>query len=160
MHLLHQNPPVVLQPRRCPIGAISSILQTHPGPPLRVITGSGFKNIQRPSNVPSAQSGSHVLTTSDLICEHIPMNDPSFAQSVAKRSPVSMTGNGMKACTVARRSSFAEANWVRAVCGAVVAALHEQTLWEGISGVKPAESASNLCLMRRLQSDSGCSRSR
>jgi len=73
-----------------------------------VIIGSGFRNIQRPSNVPSAQSGSHVPITFDLIYERIPMNDRSFAQSVAKRSPVSMTGNGMKAYTAARRSSFAE----------------------------------------------------
>ena len=160
MHLLHRDHLGVLQPLRYRIATISLSLQTRLGPLLQETIDSGFRSTQLPFNVLSVRSGSQGLTIFDLIYEHTLMNGRSFAQSAARLSPVSMIGNGTKAYTVARRNSSAEVNWVRVESGVVVAASREQTPSVGTSGAKLAGSASNLCWMRRLRSDSDYSRSR
>lgn len=67
------------------------------------------------------------------------MNDPLFAQSVEKRLPANMTGNGMRDCTQGRKNSLARVNLAPADRGVADANLRERMRWEDISAPKQGE---------------------
>ena len=136
-----------------------SILPTHPEL-HQVITSTRYRSIPLPSNALSARSASLGLTTFAHISAPIPTSDLSFAQSAAKPSLDNTTVSAMKAYTRARRNSSVKATSHTMVHGAAGGDLLEQTLWVGISAPKPAACALSPYLMKKLPSDSVCSRSR
>ena len=80
------------------------------------------------------------------------MSDRSCALSAAKPLLDSTIARDTKACTVGRRSSFAEVNFDLSLAkhGDVVDASLGLMLWGDISDPKLVECASNHCWMKRL----------
>ncbi len=148
----HQHPPY-------PHETTYLILQTRAAQPrTNHQQATALKSIQQLSNATYVRNDSLVPTTSDHICERIPMSDPSSVLSVARHSHVNTTANDTRASTAERRNSSAKANSAPEASGVVEEDSPVPMHWADISGPKPDECASNLSSTKKQPSgnDSAC----
>lgn len=142
---------------RSTIEITSWIWPIHSGQGLPPMIRNGCRSIRPHFSATCVPSDSHGPTTCAPICGPIPMRDPLFVRSAAKRLRDSMIENGTKDYTQERRSSSVVAISHEAGIGVVVAVSPVPMHWAAISDQRPAGSASNPYWMKNLKSASAYS---